>query len=57
LASTSGLVLEREAGMGLIVARPPGALLYEWKGIVQRVIVAVWFSCTIVLAQRLRRIS
>jgi Protein of unknown function (DUF998) len=36
-------------------ARPPGALLYEWRGIVQRVIVAVWFSCTIVLAQRLRR--
>jgi hypothetical protein len=36
-----------------IFARVPGAPLYPWGGVVQRVIVAVWFVCTVVLAFRL----
>jgi hypothetical membrane protein len=35
---------------------PEHALLHPWAGVVQRVIVGVWFACTIVLAVRMRRI-
>jgi hypothetical protein len=34
-----------------------GAPLHSWAGLLQRVLVAVWFACTIVLAVRLRTIS
>jgi hypothetical membrane protein len=33
-----------------------GAPLHSWAGLLQRVLVAVWFACTIVLAVRLRGI-
>ncbi len=41
---------------GLLV-RPDDAPLHAGAGIVQRVTVAVWFSCTIVLALRLLRVA
>ena len=34
-----------------------GAPLHPWTGLLQRVLVAVWFACTIVLAVRLRAVS
>jgi hypothetical membrane protein len=34
-----------------------GAPLHSWAGLLQRVLVAVWFACTIVLAVRLRALS
>ena len=39
-----------------IYVRPPNAPLHPWLGLVQRVTVAVWFVCTLVLAIRLLRI-
>ena len=39
------------------LALPPGAPLHPWAGTVQRIIVAVWFTCTIVLALRLLRVA
>ena len=32
-----------------------GAPLHPWAGLLQRILCAVWFSCLIVLALRLRR--
>jgi hypothetical membrane protein len=34
-----------------------GAPLHPWAGLLQRFLCAVWFTCTIVLAVRLRRLS
>ena len=34
-----------------------GAPLHPWTGLLQRVLVAVWFACTIVLAVRLRSLG
>ena len=34
-----------------------GAPLHSWAGLLQRVLVAVWFACTIVLAVRLRSVG
>jgi hypothetical membrane protein len=34
-----------------------GAPLYPWAGLLQRILCAVWFTCTIVLAVRLRRLA
>jgi hypothetical membrane protein len=42
-------------GGGLV--RPPGAPLHAWLGLFQRVLLAVWFPCTIVLALRLLRLA
>jgi hypothetical membrane protein len=39
------------------LALPPDAPLHAWAGAVQRVIVAVWFTCTIALAVRLLRLA
>ncbi len=36
------------------LAAPDDAPLHEWTGLMQRLTVAVWFSCTIVLAVRVR---
>src|SRR5262245_14789332 len=33
------------------------APLHPWAGLLQRVVCAVWFTCTIVLAMRLRRLA
>ena len=34
-----------------------GAPLHPWAGMLQRILCAVWFTCTIVLAVRLRRLA
>ena len=39
------------------LVRPDDAPLHAWAGVVQRVTVLVWFSCTIVLALRLLRVA
>ncbi|MGH2572129.1 MAG: DUF998 domain-containing protein [Actinomycetota bacterium] len=39
------------------LAVPDDAPLHDWAGLLQRGTVAVWFSCTIVLALRLLRVA
>lgn len=39
------------------LARPADAPLHDWLGLVQRLVLAVWFACIIVLALRLRRVA
>jgi len=34
-----------------------GAPLHPWAGLIQRVLCALWFTCMIVLASRLRALS
>lgn len=43
-------------GIGVLVA-PDGAPLHPWAGLYQRLLLAVWFPCTIVLALRLLRVA
>lgn len=40
-----------------VLVIPDRAPLHSWAGVVQRVIVMVWFTCTIILALRLRRVA
>jgi hypothetical protein len=40
-----------------VLAMPSTALLHPWAGLLQRLVLAVWFPCLIVLAARLRRVS
>jgi len=56
-ARASGVALLVLAVAFNVLARAPEAPLYAWAGILQRVSVAVWFACTIVLAWRLRATS
>jgi len=37
--------------------RPPGAPLHAWAGIVQRLMVTLWLTCTVVLSHRLLRVA
>ncbi len=39
------------------LAIPDDAPLHDWAGLMQRLTLAVWFPCTIVLALRLRRME
>lgn len=39
------------------LAAPDDAPLHEWAGLMQRLTLAVWFPCTIVLAVKLRRLA
>jgi hypothetical protein len=43
-------------GFGAL-AEQPGALLHAWMGLFQWVMVALWSTCTIVLALRLLRLT
>lgn len=40
-----------------VLVMPDDALLHPWAGLAQRVALAVWFSCSILLALRLLRIA
>jgi hypothetical membrane protein len=40
-----------------VLVMPDDAPLHPWAGLAQRVVLAVWFSCTIVLALRLLRVT
>lgn len=42
--------------IGVLVA-PDDAPLHPWFGLAQRAVLAVWFSCLVVLALRLRRVA
>jgi hypothetical membrane protein len=42
--------------LGLLALRT-GAPLHDWLGLLQRLVLAVWFPCIIVLALRLRRVA
>ena len=55
LASGIAIVVLFVATSALVI--PPGAPLYSWAGLVQRVTLAVWFPCTVVLALRLLRVA
>lgn len=43
-------------GLPVLVV-PDDALLHEWAGLYQRLVLAVWFPCLIILSLRLRRIA
>ena len=47
------------AGFLVVVAlaRPAGAPLHDWLGLVQRLVLTVWLACIVVLALRLRRVA
>ena len=40
-----------------VLVMPPDAPLHAWGGLAQRLVLAVWFPCTIVLAFRLLRFT
>lgn len=40
-----------------VLVVPDDAPLHQWAGLVQRVVLAVWFPCLIVLAHRLIRVT
>lgn len=42
---------------GSAFVRPPGAPLHQWLGLFQWMLLAMWFSCTIILALRLLRVA
>ncbi len=39
------------------LTRPADAPLHDWLGLLQRLVLAVWFPCIVVLALRLRRVA
>jgi hypothetical membrane protein len=55
LASGIAIVVLFVATFALVI--PPDAPLHGWGGLLQRVTIAVWFPCTIVLALRLLRVA
>jgi hypothetical membrane protein len=55
LASGIAIVILFVATFALVI--PPDAPLHGWGGLVQRVTIAVWFPCLIVLALRLLRVA
>jgi len=55
LASGIAIVVLFVATFALVI--PPGAPLQEWGGLLQRLTIAVWFPCLIVLALRLLRVA
>lgn len=42
---------------GARFVRPPAAPLHPWWGLFQWILLAVWLSCTVVLARRLLRVA
>jgi threonine/homoserine/homoserine lactone efflux protein len=55
LASGIAIAVMFVAAFALVI--PPDAPLHEWGGLLQRVTIAVWFPCTIILALRLLRVA
>ena len=54
---TSGITMVVLFLATLALVVPPDAPLQPWVGLLQRLTLAVWFPCTIVLALRLLRVS
>jgi hypothetical protein len=40
-----------------VLARPAGAPLHDWRGLIQRLTLLVWLPCIVVLALRLWRVA
>jgi hypothetical protein len=53
----SGIVIVALFGVTLALVVPTEAPLHPWGGLVQRVTLAVWFPCIVVLALRLLRVA
>jgi hypothetical membrane protein len=53
----SGIAIVALFVMTFVLVVPPDAPLHSWGGLVQRVTLAVWFPCTVVLALRLLRVD
>jgi hypothetical membrane protein len=56
-ALTSGIAIAVLFLATFALAVPPDAPLHPWGGLPQRVTIAVWFPCTIILALRLLRVT
>jgi hypothetical protein len=56
-ALATGIVMLVLTLVGGGLVRPPGSPLHAWLGLIQWVLLAVWFPCTIVLALRLLRLA
>jgi hypothetical membrane protein len=56
-ALLSGMAIVALFVMTFALVIPPGAPLHSWGGLLQRVTLAVWFPCTVVLALRLLRVA
>jgi hypothetical membrane protein len=56
-ALASGLTIVALFVMIGVLAVPDDGPLHAWAGLLQRVVLAVWFSCTVVLATRLLRLA
>jgi hypothetical membrane protein len=56
-ALTSGIVIVILFLATFALAVPPDTPLHPWVGLLQRVAIAVWFPCTIILALRLLRVT
>ena len=56
-ALTSGIAIAVLFLATFALAVPPDAPLHPWGGLLQRVAIAVWFPCTIILALRLLRVT
>ncbi len=55
LASGIAIVVLFVATFTLVI--PPDAPLHGWGGLIQRVTLAVWFPCTVILALRMLRVA
>ncbi|MBA2714377.1 MAG: DUF998 domain-containing protein [Rubrobacteraceae bacterium] len=56
-ALASGIAIVALFVMTFALVIPLGAPLHSWGGLVQRVTLAVWFPCMVVLALRLLRVA
>jgi hypothetical protein len=53
---TGGIMLALFVAVGFF-AIDDGAPLHAWAGLLQRVLCAIWFTCIIVIAIRLRGVE
>jgi hypothetical protein len=53
----TSVVLAVLFGVLAALAIPDSGPLHPWAGLLQRLVLAVWFPCLVVLATRLRKVA